>query len=232
MLGVFYNLTKPRMVYGNLLPLIAAFLFASRWHFSPLQFLATIVGMSFVIGSACVFNNYFDRKIDAKMARTKERALVLGKISASRALLFAAILAILGFSLLYLFVNSLSVLLAFVGFAVYVAAYTPLKPRSPYALYVGAIAGAVPPVVGYTAVTNSLDWIALSLFLFLFIWQIPHFLAIATYRYDEYREANIPLFIKTPPSPSQKLLARRIFLGSLIVLLIACILLPLSSLLI
>jgi protoheme IX farnesyltransferase len=222
----YYDLTKPGIIYGNLLPTVAAFIFASHspgntgWHFSPLLFLATIVGMSFVIGSACVFNNYFDREIDAKMVRTKERAIAAGKISAMSALVFASALGLIGFALLYFFVNPLSTLVALVGFVVYVCMYTPLKPRSPYALFVGAVAGAVPPIVGYTAVTNSLDWIALCLFLFLFIWQIPHFLAIATYRYDEYREANIPLFMKTSPTDRQKKIARKIFIYSLLVLLV------------
>lgn len=230
MVRAYYQLTKPGIIYGNLLPLIAAFVFASHWQFSAVLIFATIGGMSFVIASACVFNNYLDRAIDAKMQRTKDRALASGSVSPTHALLYATLLGISGFLLLYHFVNPLSSYLALTGFIVYVCLYTPLKPKTPWALFVGAVAGAIPPVVGYTAISNTLNPIAFWLFLFLFVWQIPHFLAIAVYRYDEYKSAGVPLFIKTPPTDSQKKLARKVFFYSLVVLLVCSLAIAASAL--
>jgi protoheme IX farnesyltransferase len=193
----FYRLAKPGIIYGNIITTIAAFLFASRWHFAGLAslwlFIATVVGLSFVIGSACVFNNYIDRDIDRKMSRTRERALVTGIISVRSALIYGTILGLIGFALLGLFVNILTDLIALVGFVFYVVIYGLAKRGSEWGAVVGSIPGAVPILVGYTALTNHLDITALILFLVLVFWQMPHFYAIAMYRLDEYKAAGIPV---------------------------------------
>lgn len=230
--NAYYQLAKPGIVYGNVFVTLAAFLFAAGWHFSFPLFFATMVGLALVIASACVFNNYFDRDIDKKMQRTKTRALAAGKISNTSALMYGAVLGLVGISLLYFCVNTLTAGVALFGFVTYVFVYTPLKHRSSAALWVGAIAGATPPVVGYTAVTNRLDLVAFLLFLFLFLWQIPHFLAIAVYRFDEYKTAGVPLLIKNPPTENQKKLGRKVFLWSLIVLVFFSVALALSPVLI
>jgi protoheme IX farnesyltransferase len=193
MVKEYYRLTKPGIVYGNLLTTLAAYLYASHWHIHWLNFLATLVGLGLVIASACVFNNYFDRDIDSKMGRTKDRALASGLISNEMALLYASILCLFGSVLLICFVNILSSVIALIGFLVYVFAYTFLKRTTAWATEIGSIAGATPIVVGYTAVADKLDIAALLLFLILVIWQMPHFYAIAARRSEEYAAAGIPV---------------------------------------
>lgn len=221
----YYELAKPRMVYANVLVAAAAFVYASHGSIDWTLFGAATAGLALVIASACVFNNYYDRDIDARMERTKNRAFPGGRVSVQGALTFGAVLLALGSGLLLLMTNDLALSAAFVGFAVYVFAYTPIKHTSPHALFVGAVAGATPPVVGYAAAAGTLDTTALALFLFLFIWQLPHFVAISIYRGEEYSEASVPMYFKGPHTAAQKKIARRVFLASLIVLLAGCALL-------
>ncbi|MDB5161151.1 MAG: Protoheme farnesyltransferase [Candidatus Saccharibacteria bacterium] len=155
--------------------------------------MATILGLSLVIGSACVFNNYIDRDIDALMARTKKRALTAGTVSGSSALVYASVLVLLGLGLLVAYANLLTAFIALFGFFAYVIIYGAAKRRSVHGTVVGSISGAVPPVVGYCAVTGRLDAGALILFLILVCWQMPHFYAIAMYRHDDYAAAKIPV---------------------------------------
>ena len=192
----YYRLAKPGIIYGNLLTTIAAFLFASRWQFSPHvleTFVAAVFGLGFVIGSGCVFNNYLDRHIDARMERTQKRALVSGRIRPRNALIFGGVCGIVGFAILWLHVNPLTAYIALFGWLMYVIVYGYAKRTTHWAAVVGAIPGAVPIVVGYTARTNHFDAAALLLFAILFIWQLPHFYAIAMYRLDEYVAAGIPV---------------------------------------
>lgn len=189
----YYNLAKPGIVYGNLLTTLAAYLYASRFDIQWINFLATMFGLGFVIASACVFNNYLDRDIDAKMARTQDRALVAGVISNEMALLYGSILALIGFVLLICFVNILSSVIALIGFVVYVFAYTFSKRTTHWATEIGSIAGAVPIVVGYTAAIDRFDLTALILFVILVLWQMPHFYSIAIRRLEEYRAAGVPV---------------------------------------
>ncbi len=193
MLKTYYELTKPGIVYGNAFTTLAAFLFASHWHSSLLLFAATLVGISFVIASACVFNNYMDRTIDLTMERTKHRALAAGTISAMSALIYASFLGILGTAFLFIYVNALTASIAVFGFFFYVVVYGVSKRTSHWGTVVGSISGAVPLVVGYTAVTGRLDVVAGILFLILALWQMPHFYAISLYRMDDYRNAGIPV---------------------------------------
>ncbi len=193
----YYRLAKPGIVYGNTFTTIAAFLFASGWHFTSalvVIFIATVIGIAFVIGSACVLNNYLDRDLDAHMERTKKRALVTGSISARSACIYSALLGILGFYLLYFWVNALTAEVALFGFVTYVVVYGFAKRVSPWGALVGSVPGAVSIVVGYTAVMATLDATALVLFFILVAWQMPHFYAIALYRIDEYKKAGIPVF--------------------------------------
>ena len=220
--GAYYQLAKPRMVYGNLLVAGAAFAYASQ----GLDWIAlgwALAGLGFIIGSACVFNNVYDRHIDAAMERTKNRALVRGDISVQGALVYGRVLLAAGVAALFFFTNLVTLAAALAGFICYVFLYTPIKHYSPYALYVGAVAGGTPPLVGYAAATGMLDYTAALLFGFLFLWQIPHFLAIAVYRNDEYAAAGVPLFMRGPYTQKQKKVARIIFYLSLVVLLGWCL---------
>lgn len=156
------------------------------------------------MASACVVNNHMDLAIDAKMTRTKQRALVTGIISPTAALSYAVVLGLLGFGLLAYFTNSLTVAIGAVGFIDYVWLYGYTKRRSVHSTLVGAISGATPPVAGYCAVTGRLDQAALLLFLILGFWQMAHFYAIAIFRRKEYQAASIPLLSIVKGVPATK----------------------------
>lgn len=189
----YYQLTKPGIIYGNALAAIAGFFLATKHDFNLTLFLGMLFGTSFIIASACVFNNYIDRNIDAKMARTKKRALVQGVVSGRNALIYATTLGIVGFLLLFIFTNLLTVAVGCIGIFFYVVLYGIWKRRSPLGTLIGSIPGAIPPVAGYLAVTNHLDTGALLLFLVLAFWQMPHFYAIGIYRLKDYAEAGLPI---------------------------------------
>ena len=191
MFKAYYQLTKPGIIYGNALTALAGFFLASKGRVDWALFLSMLVGISLVIGSACVCNNYIDRDIDTKMERTKKRALVTNAIPAFSALLFGIILGLLGFIVLVLHTNTLTALLAFIGFFTYIALYTPIKRYSVHGTLVGAIAGAVPIVVGYCSVTNTFNLGAWLLFIIICAWQMPHFYAIALSRFVDYTAANV-----------------------------------------
>lgn len=193
MLKTYFLLTKPGIIMGNLITTAGAFVLGSRGHFDPLLFLATASGLFFVIASACVFNNAIDREADRKMARTKSRALAKGSIPLISALAFAVIMGVIGLVIFAQFTNVLAVVSASVGFFVYVGLYSLWKYRSRYATLVGSISGAIPPVVGYCAASNTFDAGAAILFMILVLWQMPHFYSIALFRIDEYAAASIPV---------------------------------------
>ncbi|HVM73754.1 MAG TPA: heme o synthase [Candidatus Paceibacterota bacterium] len=189
----YYELTKPGIVYGNIMTTVAAFLFASQWHIDPLLQLSTVVGLALVIASACVLNNVIDRHIDAKMERTKHRALVVGTIDRHSAISFAILLGIFGFFILFMRTNVLTTIIAVIGCVFYLVFYSYAKRAGHWGTLVGSVSGAVPIVVGYTAVTNRFDLISLLLFFILACWQMPHFYAIAIRRSSDYRTAHIPV---------------------------------------
>ena len=199
MLKKLISLTKPGIIFGNNITLIGAFFLGLHQKNDVISwgilflFLNSILGMSLVIASACVFNNYIDRDIDSLMDRTKNRISVRNEISLPIAIVFGFVLFILGFSTLYFYVNLLTAVFAFIGFVFYVGFYSLwFKRNSIYGTAIGGISGAIPPVVGYSAISNELNLVTLSLFAMLFIWQLPHFYAIGIYRYNDYASANIP----------------------------------------
>lgn len=186
-------LTKPGIVLGNLITTAGGFALASQGSIDSLLFLQTLIGLGLVIASACVFNNYMDRHADAKMARTKHRALAAGTISIRNAILFALLMGIAGTIILSLYTNRLATITAILGFIFYVGMYTFLKHYKTSGVLIGSVAGAVPPVVGYVAVSRQIDLGAILLFAVLFLWQMPHFYAIAVFRLKEYAAASIPV---------------------------------------
>ena len=190
----YISLLKPGIIAGNILPTLAAFFIASSYKVDLYLLLFTLFGTFCVIGSACVMNNCIDVDLDSKMERTKSRPLVTGELSIAEAYTFGAIVAAIGFSTLALTTNQVAVNVAATGFVVYVFLYSFLKYVTTYSTHIGAVAGAIPPVIGYTAVTGYIDWIAFSFFMAMAAWQMPHFFAIALRRLGDYRSGNIPVF--------------------------------------
>lgn len=194
MLRAYYELIKPRVMYGNLITTIAGFLFAADGKMDWALFAATTVGTAMVISSACVINNFLDQDIDAKMDRTQNRPLITGEVSGKGAVLFGAALGLFGFMLLILFTNWWVVGTGLFGWIVYVWLYGALgKRQSVHGTLVGSLSGAAPILAGYVAVTNQLDAAAILLFLILFLWQMPEFYSISIYRRREYAAAGIPV---------------------------------------
>jgi len=175
-------MTKPGIVQGNLLTCAAGFLLASEWHNHWARLAFTLAGTGLVIASACVFNNYLDREIDAKMDRTRHRALVNKIVPTRSALLYGMGLGLLGEWLLFTRVNALTAWIGLFGFAAYVFLYSWAKRRSPWGTLVGTVSGSTPPVAGYVAITNQLDATAIGLFVLMVCWQMAHFYSIAIYR--------------------------------------------------
>lgn len=194
LLKQYLNLAKPGIVFGNLISVTGGFFLASRGDVNLALYLATALGVSLVIASGCVFNNYIDRDIDQKMERTRNRVLAQGLVSPVHAIVYACVLGVAGVALLYAATNTLAVMLVLMGFVVYVGLYSLwLKRGSVYGTLVGSLSGAAPPVVGYCAVSNEFDAGAAILLLIFSLWQMPHSYAIAIFRFNDYQAANIPV---------------------------------------
>jgi heme o synthase len=189
----YYLITKPGIVLGNLITVGAGFALASQGMFHFRILIATLLGLALVMASACVFNNYIDRHVDQKMKRTQNRALVKGVISGKQALLFATMIGCAGHAILWIYTNFLTFALAGCGFFIYVVLYSLWKCRTVYGTAIGSLAGAVPPVVGYCAVSGRFDLGASLLFAIMVLWQMPHFFSIAIYRIEDYVAAAIPV---------------------------------------
>lgn len=158
---------------------------------SMLTILCTLLGTSLVVAGANALNMFIERDIDGKMPRTKNRPLPAGRLTPRVALWFGVACSALSVPVLALGANALTALLAVLANLLYVLAYTPMKQHSQYALHVGAIPGAIPPLLGYTAGTGRIDAVGGVLFAILFLWQVPHFIAIALFRKEDYARAGI-----------------------------------------
>lgn len=185
---------KPGIVIGNSLALLAGYGYAilEGQPISAQSFILTVVSTASIMASACVINNIFDRRIDARMARTKNRALPSHTISVRNAVAYASLLFLLA---VYLgsYVNSYVVTLGIVGWILYGFIYTYSKRKTYHATLIGSVPGALPPVIGYFGANGDSFWSALLLFLVLVAWQMVHFYAIALFRKDDYQSAGIPV---------------------------------------
>ncbi len=190
----YYELTKPRIIYLLLITTFAAMLMAER-GLPPLWLtLCTLIGGALASASAGAFNCVWDRDIDRLMRRTKTRPVAAGRISVRAALIFGVVTGCAAFALLAICVNPLAGWLAAAGNAYYVIIYTMwLKRRTPLNIVIGGAAGALPPLVGWAAVTGTLDWPAAALFGLIFLWTPPHFWALALMTDIDYDKANIPM---------------------------------------
>ena len=193
----FYALTKPRVVqlivFCALIGMVLAVPGLPSWADIKLAAVASL-GIWLVAGAAAAFNCIVEKGIDAKMRRTAWRPTAIGQLSDTQTLIFSAVLCGLGSVLLYVWVNPLTMWLTFATFIGYAVIYTViLKPLTPQNIVIGGASGAMPPVLGWAAMTNSVGPEALILFLIIFLWTPPHFWALALYRVEEYRKSGLPM---------------------------------------
>lgn len=194
MLKDFIQLTKPRLLLLNVIASLAGFCVASKWNIDWLLLVVMLIGTTLTIASACVINNYWDRELDKKMERTSNRPLPSGRLAPMTVLSYGIILGILGIGTLFVLVNPVAGWMGLLGWAVYVFIYTMwLKRTSTWNTSIGGISGAMPPVIGYVAVTEQIDIGAWLLFALLFLWQPPHFWSLAIRKVEEYRAAGFPM---------------------------------------
>ncbi len=206
---VFYQyleLCKPRVVILIVFTaVVGMFLAVPGWP-PFVALLAGTLGIGLAASSAAAINHLLDHRIDAKMARTKRRPLASGQLTERNVLIFALSLGLLAMAILVLWVNSLTAVLTFLSLIGYAIVYTAwLKRATPQNIVIGGAAGAAPPVLGWTAVTGSLDPQALLLFLIIFVWTPPHFWALAIYRKAEYALVDIPMLPVTHGSAFTRL---------------------------
>jgi protoheme IX farnesyltransferase len=190
----YLALTKPRIIELLLVTTVPTMIVAANGVPGLWLIVATLIGGTLAAGGANAFNMVIDRDIDAIMERTKRRPLVTGVMSARSAALFAFALEVVAFAVLVIWVNQLSAWLAISATAFYVVVYSMiLKRRSKQNIVIGGAAGAVPVLIGWAAVTNSLGWTPVLLFLVIFIWTPPHFWALAVRYRDDYQAAHVPM---------------------------------------
>jgi protoheme IX farnesyltransferase len=186
--------TKPGIIFGNLVTAAGGFLLASKGRIDAAVLLWTIIGISLVVASGCVFNNIIDRNMDRKMARTRHRVLAKRLMSPKAAVFYATLLGASGMVLLWSATNMLCAVIVMMGFAIYVVVYSLyLKRNSVYGALIGSLAGAAPPLAGYCAAGNRFDMGALIILSIFTLWQMPHCYAIAIYRFKDYAAAGIPV---------------------------------------
>jgi protoheme IX farnesyltransferase len=189
----YWSLTKPEV---NMLVVVTtgvAFCLASArnlYHFPALALLNVIVGTSMTSGGSCVLNQYIERRFDARMRRTSRRPLATGTVRPIAALYFGLLLSVMGALYLAIAVNAVAALLAVLASVAYLLIYTPLKRITPLCTLVGAFPGAVPPLIGWAAASGRLNLEAWVLYSFLFLWQFPHFMAIAWMYREDYARAG------------------------------------------
>ena len=218
----YLELTKPGVQALLFVSCASGMLIGSNFNPPVTVFFFGLIGISFLAASSAVVNHFFDKQIDAKMNRTSKRPLVLGHISDKQAIIFSVLLYASGSIMLLNFTNFLTWLLTTLTFIFYGFIYTKyLKYMTSQNIVIGGLAGAMPPLLGWSAITNSIEPNALRLVLIIMVWTPPHFWALAVYRVEDYSEAEVPML------PVQKGVAftkQHILLYTF--LLIACTMLP------
>ena len=215
----YYELCKPNVVLMMLITALVGSLLASK-TLAPLSLIAlAMIGIGLCASSAAAINQIIDRKVDANMNRTENRPIPLGEVSPVNASIFAFVLGSFGVLILVLYVNALTAMLTLASLIGYAFIYTVyLKRATPQNIVIGGLAGAAPPLLGWTAVTNSIDPNALLLVLIIFAWTPPHFWALAIHRKDDYAKENIPMLPVTHGVPFTKL---QIILYTIILILVS-----------
>jgi protoheme IX farnesyltransferase len=189
----YVALTKPRLNVLVVATSAAGYYLGATTPIAATSFIASVVGTALVAGGAAALNQVYERDTDALMKRTRMRPLPNGRVTSSEARVFGGVLSVVGLALLAAFSTWLAAGLALATLVIYLCIYTPLKRVSPLATVIGAVPGALPPLIGWTASHGSIALGGLALFLIVFLWQIPHFMAIAWLYRDDYGAAGFPM---------------------------------------
>ncbi len=194
LLKSYYQLCKPNVVYMMLICAFVGMLLAEQTVSSYSYLFIALTGIALCAASAAAINQVVDREADASMTRTDQRPLPKGDLSVMHASIFAFVIGLLGSMILYLYVNTLTMILTIGSLIGYAFIYTIyLKRATPQNIVIGGLAGAAPPLLGWSSVTNTIDPFALLLVLIIFVWTPPHFWALAIYRKEEYAKESIPM---------------------------------------
>lgn len=207
----YLELTKPRITMLVVTTTLIGSCLASFGGIDYLLLLHTLLGTALIAAGASCLNMVLEWDADSRMRRTESRPIPSGRLTVSQAIYFGCAISACGILYLLVFVNPLTSLLATITAGLYLFAYTPLKKRTPLCTVVGAIPGAIPPMMGWTAVRNSLDFPAFWLFAILFLWQLPHFLAIAWLYREDYARGGFPMLPVVDPkgtSTSRQIIAQ------------------------
>jgi heme o synthase len=212
----YIQLTKPRITWLILMSTGVGFYFGASAGWTWMLLLHTIIGTGLIASGTAALNQWWERDADARMKRTQKRPLPGHRISANGALAFGIALSIAGFVELWLGANALTAIVGLFTLTTYLFVYTPLKQRSPHSTTVGAVPGAMPPVIGYAAAAGTLDAHAAILFAILFLWQFPHFYSIAWMYREDYSRAGIKMLPVVDPSGERT--ARQILVYALLLI--------------
>ena len=227
-MGGYIGLTKPRIIELLLITTVPTMVLAAGEWPSWSLIAITLLGGSLAAGGANAINMYIDRDIDKLMKRTQNRPLVTGLIKPRNALVFALALEVIAFAILWTGANLLSAILALSATAFYVFVYSMwLKRTSKQNIVIGGAAGAVPTLVGWAAVTNTVGWPAIWLFAIIFLWTPPHFWALAIRHSDEYRAANVPML---PSVVSIEKTIRTMVVYTVVLMLTTFVMIPVANL--
>lgn len=188
-----FSLTKPRL--SSLVIFTSALgIFLAPVQVDPFIAFISIIATSGLVGGACAINCWMERESDALMERTKNRPLPSGRIKPGVALVLGSFLILTCLTVLFVSINTLTGTLGLIATLVYIFLYTPMKKISSWALFAGAVPGAIPPLMGWTTATNSIEGLGIVLFSILFVWQLPHFLSISMYHANDYNNADFKIF--------------------------------------
>ncbi len=196
----YLELTKPRIAVFALVTVAVGYTLGASGNWQLAGLSHAMVGIALVAAGCSALNQFIERSSDARMRRTSNRPLPCGRLLPAEGLFFGLATGILGTMYLVIWVNTLTAVLAVVTFVFYAAVYTPLKRVTSFCTVIGAIPGALPPVLGWTAGGGQLDAAAFTLFAILFLWQFPHFLAIAWLYRNEYHQAGLQMLPSSRPS--------------------------------
>lgn len=215
-IAAYVELTKPRIAFMLVLTSAAGFYLGAAKNFDPLLFVNSMIGIALLAFGVAALNQVWESRTDALMERTAKRPLPTQKLSTTEALAFGVLLCLVAEIYLAFLVNNLTALLGLVVIVGYVLLYTPLKTRTSASTAIGAIPGAMPPLMGWTASANEISLGAWALFALLFLWQFPHFLAIAWMYREQYAKAGILMLPVI--EPEGKITARQIVIFTVILL--------------